>query len=133
MGPGERRATVLTEGGPRLLGRLVTDDLLDEVFLTVSPVLAGRAETSRPGLVAAQELLPARATEQAELISVCHRRSYLCLPVVRLNGKVARACGGARGSGDAGRQAGRQRGDRRSLSKDQRLVAAVRGVAHPDV
>jgi riboflavin biosynthesis pyrimidine reductase len=81
---GERRATALTEGGPRLLGRLVTDDLLDEFFLTVSPVLAGRAETSRPGLVAAQELLPARA-EEAELISVCHRRSYLCLPVVPMS------------------------------------------------
>jgi riboflavin biosynthesis pyrimidine reductase len=69
---------VLTEGGPRLLGRLVADDLLDELFLTVSPVLAGRAETSRPGLVAAQELLPARA-EQAELISARHCRSYLFL------------------------------------------------------
>ena len=31
---------VLTEGGPRLLGRLVADGLLDELFLTVSPVLA---------------------------------------------------------------------------------------------
>jgi riboflavin biosynthesis pyrimidine reductase len=71
-------ATVLTEGGPRLLGQLITDDLLDELFLTVSPVLAGRAETSRPGLVAAQELLPARE-EQAELVSVRHRRSYLFL------------------------------------------------------
>jgi riboflavin biosynthesis pyrimidine reductase len=71
-------ATVLTEGGPRLLGRLVADDLLDELFLTVSPVLAGRAETSRPGLVAARELLPGRA-EQAELVSVRQRGSYLFL------------------------------------------------------
>ena len=73
-----RGATVLTEGGPQLLGRLVADDALDELFLTVSPVLAGRAETSRPGLVAAQELLPGRA-EQAELVSVRHRGSYLFL------------------------------------------------------
>jgi riboflavin biosynthesis pyrimidine reductase len=71
-------ATVLSEGGPRLLGQLLADDLLDELFLTISPVLAGRAATSRPGLVAAQELLPARA-EHAELVSVRHRRSYLFL------------------------------------------------------
>jgi riboflavin biosynthesis pyrimidine reductase len=71
-------ATVLTEGGPRLLGRLVADDVLDELFLTVSPVLAGRAETARPGLVAAQELLPGQAA-QAELVSVGHRGSYLFL------------------------------------------------------
>jgi riboflavin biosynthesis pyrimidine reductase len=71
-------ATVLTEGGPRLLGQLLADDLLDELFLTISPVLAGRAEITRPGLVASRELLPARA-EQAELISVRHRGSYLFL------------------------------------------------------
>jgi riboflavin biosynthesis pyrimidine reductase len=70
--------TVLTEGGPRLLGQFVADDALDELFLTVSPVLAGRAETSRPGLVAAQELLPARA-QQDDLLSVRRRASYLFL------------------------------------------------------
>jgi len=71
-------ATVLTEGGPRLLGGLIADDLLDELFLTVSPVLAGRAQTSRPGLIAAQEQLPSRA-RQAELVSVRQRGSYLFL------------------------------------------------------
>jgi riboflavin biosynthesis pyrimidine reductase len=71
-------STVLTEGGPRLLGVLVADNALDELFLTVSPVLAGRAETSSSGPVAAQELQPARA-EQAELVSVRRRASYLFL------------------------------------------------------
>ena len=71
-------STVLTEGGPRLLGQLVADGLLDELFLTVFPVLAGRADTSRPGLVAARELLPGR-TELAELLSVRQRGSYLFL------------------------------------------------------
>ena len=33
---------VLTEGGPRLLGQLAAGGLLDELFLTISPVLAGR-------------------------------------------------------------------------------------------
>ncbi len=69
---------VLTEGGPRLLGQLVADEVLDELFLTVSPVLAGRGETARPGLVSAQEILPARA-EPTDLISVRRRASYLFL------------------------------------------------------
>ena len=67
---------VLTEGGPRLLGQLAAGGLLDELFLTVSPVLAGRGETARPGLVAGLELLPGRA-EPAELLTV--RRHGSCL------------------------------------------------------
>jgi riboflavin biosynthesis pyrimidine reductase len=81
-------SSVLTEGGPRLLGMLVADSALDELFLTISPVLAGRAETSRSGLVAAQELLPARV-EQAELMSVRRRASYLFLRF-RLRSKAVR-------------------------------------------
>ena len=69
---------VLTEGGPRLLGRLVADRVLDELFLTVSPVLAGRASTLRPGLITALELLPAR-TVTAELVGVRRHGSYLFL------------------------------------------------------
>ncbi|MGH9298661.1 MAG: dihydrofolate reductase family protein, partial [Acidimicrobiales bacterium] len=57
---------VLSEGGPGLLGHLVRAHLLDELFLTVSPVLAGRATTPRPGLIAGAELLPDRI-EPAEL------------------------------------------------------------------
>lgn len=69
---------VLSEGGPRLLGQLVADGLLDELFLTVSPVLAGRADTPRPGLIAGQELPPDRP-QRAELISIRQRASYLFL------------------------------------------------------
>ena len=32
---------VLTEGGPRFLGQLITDGLLDELCLTVAPILVG--------------------------------------------------------------------------------------------
>jgi riboflavin biosynthesis pyrimidine reductase len=32
---------VLTEGGPLLLGTLIEDDLLDELCLTVAPILVG--------------------------------------------------------------------------------------------
>jgi riboflavin biosynthesis pyrimidine reductase len=69
---------VLTEGGPRLFGNLVRDHLVDELFLTVSPALAGRADTSRPGLIAGLELLPG-SRESAELISVRRCASYLFL------------------------------------------------------
>jgi riboflavin biosynthesis pyrimidine reductase len=69
---------VLTEGGPGLLGHLVEEGLLDELFLTVSPVLAGRAATARPGLVSGVELLPC-CPNPAELLSVRRRGSYLFL------------------------------------------------------
>lgn len=69
---------VLTEGGPRLLGQLAASGLLDELFLTISPVLAGRGNTARPGLVAGLELLPGRA-EPAELLTVRRHGSYLFL------------------------------------------------------
>lgn len=71
-------AAVLTEGGPRLVGHLLGEDLLDEVFLTIAPVLAGRAGTGRPGLIAGLALLPGRL-EPAEMISARRRGSYLFL------------------------------------------------------
>lgn len=40
---------VLTEGGPRLLGQVAADGLLDELFLTISPVLADRGTSPGPG------------------------------------------------------------------------------------
>lgn len=51
---------LLTEGGPHLTGQLMDEGLLDEVFLTVSPVLAGRNDEKRLGMVEGVELLPAR-------------------------------------------------------------------------
>lgn len=49
---------VVTEAGPSMFGSLVASRLVDELFLTVSPVLAGRAATARLGLVEGVELLP---------------------------------------------------------------------------
>jgi riboflavin biosynthesis pyrimidine reductase len=50
---------VLAEAGPTTFGALVAGGLVDELFLTVSPVLAGRAESRRRlGLVEGVELLP---------------------------------------------------------------------------
>jgi riboflavin biosynthesis pyrimidine reductase len=51
---GARR--ILCEGGPTLFGSLLVDDLVDELFVTVSPVLAGRGLS----LVEGVELLPGR-------------------------------------------------------------------------
>jgi riboflavin biosynthesis pyrimidine reductase len=51
-------AVVLTEAGPSMFGSFVASGLVDELFLTVSPVLAGRGVTARLGLVEGVELVP---------------------------------------------------------------------------
>jgi riboflavin biosynthesis pyrimidine reductase len=57
---GHRR--VLTEGGPTLLAGFAAGGLLDEMFLTLSPVLAGRRPgDGRLGLVDGAHLLPGAA------------------------------------------------------------------------
>ncbi len=49
----------LIEGGPRLLGDFLQERLLDELFLTLAPQIAGRAESpERPGLVAGKLFAP---------------------------------------------------------------------------
>jgi len=54
---GHRR--LLTEGGPTLLAHLVAGRALDELFLTLSPVLAGRRSgDGRRGLLEGVHLLP---------------------------------------------------------------------------
>jgi riboflavin biosynthesis pyrimidine reductase len=51
---------VLAEAGPTTFGELLAQGLVDELFLTLSPVLAGRlASGTRLGLVEGVELLPA--------------------------------------------------------------------------
>jgi riboflavin biosynthesis pyrimidine reductase len=49
---------ILSEAGPSTFGSLLVARLVDELFLTLSPVLAGRASTPRPGLVEGVELVP---------------------------------------------------------------------------
>ena len=50
---------ILSEGGPTLFGSLLVAGLVDELFLTVSPLLAGRSQSSpRSGLVEGAALLP---------------------------------------------------------------------------
>jgi riboflavin biosynthesis pyrimidine reductase len=76
---GEGHDVVLTEGGPTVIGGLLRGRLLDELFLTVSPLLAGRSSTSgRPGLVGGIDLLPERKVS-SELLSARRHGSHLFL------------------------------------------------------
>ena len=51
-------SVLLTEGGPHLMGELVGQGLLDEAFITISPVIAGRGKEPRFGMVEGVELEP---------------------------------------------------------------------------
>ena len=50
---------ILSEAGPTVFGSLLAAGLVDELFLTVSPLLAGRSGNDvRLGLVEGIDLLP---------------------------------------------------------------------------
>ncbi len=70
--------SVLTEGGPHVMGRLIKAGLLDEAFVTISPVLAGRDGDERLGMVEGVELLP-RAGVWTRLLSARRHAGYLFL------------------------------------------------------
>jgi riboflavin biosynthesis pyrimidine reductase len=71
--------SICSEAGPHVFGSLVAAGLVDELFLTFSPLLAGRSELGqRLGLVEATELLPERQ-EQARLLSVRRDGAHLFL------------------------------------------------------
>ena len=56
---GEGFGMILTEGGPHLFGQLLAASLVEELFLTVAPVIAGRDRSSTQiGLVEGVSLLP---------------------------------------------------------------------------
>lgn len=69
---------ILSEAGPQVTGQLLKDDLLDDVFVTVSPVVAGRDGAGRPGLAEGVALLPGRRV-QARLASARTGDSFLML------------------------------------------------------
>ena len=71
-GRGFRR--ILCEGGPTLFGALIAADLVDELFLTISPLLAGDGLSLVEGI----ELLPHRRTA-ATLAGVRRDGSHLFL------------------------------------------------------
>ena len=68
---------VLAEAGPTTFGELLAAGLVDELFLTVSPVLAGRlASGRRLGLVEGVELLP-QARVSPRLLSLRRAGEHL--------------------------------------------------------
>lgn len=69
---------LLTEGGPHLMGELIDRSLLSEAFLTISPVVAGRADERRLGMVEGTELLPKRGV-WSRLLSARRHGDYLFL------------------------------------------------------
>ncbi len=70
---------LLVEGGPALLAALFAEHLVDELFLTLAPQLAGRStEEQRPGMVSGRLFLP-NDPRWGRLISLKRADSYLFL------------------------------------------------------
>lgn len=70
---------ILVEGGPILMGNFFEEHLLDELFLTLAPQVAGRNEsTYRPGLVSGTQLAPEHAS-WGTLVGVKRGESHLFL------------------------------------------------------
>ncbi len=70
---------ILVEGGPWLLGDFFAEQLLDELFLTLAPQIAGRdASTERPGLVEGHRFAPEHPL-WGWLVSVKRAGSHLFL------------------------------------------------------
>jgi riboflavin biosynthesis pyrimidine reductase len=72
----EGHQVVLSEGGPTVIGDLLQTQLLDEIFLTLSPILAGRCDGG--SRVEGAELLPSRSIF-GDLMSVRRHGSHLFL------------------------------------------------------
>jgi riboflavin biosynthesis pyrimidine reductase len=69
---------VLAEGGPTLFTSFVAAGVVDELFLTVSPLLAGRSGLPRLSLADGAELLP-DVRVAGELVSIRRHESHLFL------------------------------------------------------
>ena len=70
---------LLHEGGPTLFGHFLSAGLVDELFLTMAPQIAGRTgEHPRPGLVADVQFVPDTAP-WLTLVSVKQQANHLYL------------------------------------------------------
>jgi riboflavin biosynthesis pyrimidine reductase len=71
--------SILSEGGPHVLGSLLAHGLVDELFLTISPLLVGRTGLDeRLALVEGADLLPG-GPRDARLIGVRRDEDHLYL------------------------------------------------------
>jgi riboflavin biosynthesis pyrimidine reductase len=75
---GRGHALVLAEAGPTTFGSLLANALVDELFLTLSPVLAGRLGPGRLALVEGVELMPELRVAPT-LLSVRRAQDHLFL------------------------------------------------------
>ena len=69
--------TILSEGGPQLFGQLINKDRVDELFLTVSPVLEGQKSDQSFGLIRGVDF--GRRLKRSRLLSVRRHESHLFL------------------------------------------------------
>jgi riboflavin biosynthesis pyrimidine reductase len=69
---------ILSEGGPTLFASLLRSRVVGELFLTISPLLAGRDVQSRLPLIEGVELLPG-ATAGLQLLSARRHENHLFL------------------------------------------------------
>jgi riboflavin biosynthesis pyrimidine reductase len=70
---------ILTEGGPKLMGEVLKARIVDELFLTISPLIVGGGEEQpRPTLASGVELLP-DAAQSGQLLSLHRKDAYLFL------------------------------------------------------
>lgn len=70
---------ILVEGGPQLLGDFLAEQLIDELFLTLAPQIAGRNNASeRPGLVSGKLFAP-DSPLWSRLVSIRRADNYLFL------------------------------------------------------
>lgn len=75
----EGYASLLSEAGGVVMGQLVRDELVDELYLTISPVLAGRVRgDGNKGMVEGVHLLPEHL-RQMRLVSARRHQSHLFL------------------------------------------------------
>ena len=71
--------TLLHEGGPTLFGQFLAAQAVDELFLTLSPQIAGRkGDATRPAVVEGVEFVP-NSAPWFEMVSVKERAAYLYL------------------------------------------------------
>jgi riboflavin biosynthesis pyrimidine reductase len=69
---------ILSEGGPALFTSFIASNVVDELFVTVSPLLAGRSGVRRLSLADGAELLP-HVRVAGELLSIRRHESHLFL------------------------------------------------------
>jgi riboflavin biosynthesis pyrimidine reductase len=71
--------TLLHEGGPTLFGQFLAAEAIDELFLTLSPQVAGRkGDATRPAIVEGVEFAPDSAP-RFQMVSVKEKAAYLYL------------------------------------------------------